>query len=596
MTSILTLRNITVSYGGPTILDRINFNIEHRERVCLVGRNGEGKTTLMKLIAGAIQADEGEIIFQQGVRIAYLTQEVPQNIKGKVFDVVAEGIIVSENWEVRHRIEAVISRLSLNKDDNFEVLSGGLKRRVLLAKALVLEPDILLLDEPTNHLDIDNIIWLENFLLNYKGVLLFVTHDRMFSEKLATRIIELDRGKLTSWECYYQTYLERKEMFLEAEAKQYAEFNKKLAQEERWIRQGIKARRTRNEGRVRKLEKLREVYCARRELSGKAQLQIQKAQYSGKRIIKAKNITYGYDDDNVIIKDFSTVILRGDKIGIIGANGSGKTTLLRLLLGKLKPQQGSVQHGTQLEIAYFDQLRSQLNEEKSLRDNVSEGSDHVTINGKTKHVMSYLQDFLFLAERAHMPVSALSGGERNRLLLAKLFIQPSNVLVLDEPTNDLDIETLELLEALLVEYSGTLLLVSHDRAFLNNIVTSTLVFEGEKVNEYIGGYNDWLRQRSSNILKKTLINKKPKKMIKQASSQRSGKLSYKDQRELKELPKRIEAFEVEQTHLHQLMTNPDFYKKEKDEIIKIQDRLKMLEKDLENAYKRWEELEATVHH
>ena len=506
---MIIFKNISVSYGGPLVLDHVNLQITRGERVCLIGKNGEGKSTLIRLINGDIKPDDGQIIFQQNLKITCLPQEIPRNITGKIFDIVAQDLF---NEVEKYKINAIMSKLSLNENDLFESLSGGLKRRVLLAKALALEPDILLLDEPTNHLDLDNIIWLENFLLRYNGTLLFVTHDQSFLQKLATRIIELDRGQLTNWKCDYQSYLQRKQKALVAQETQNAEFDKKLAQEENWIRQGVKARRTRDEGRVRKLKKMREERRARRELTGKANLQIQQNKYSGKLVIETQNISFCYDD-NCIIKKFSSTIMRNDKIGIIGPNGSGKTTLLRLLLGEIKPQQGSVHHGTQLEIAYFDQLRAQIDENKTLRDNVGGGSNNVIINGKTKHIIGYLQDFLFSPERANTPVKVLSGGERNRLLLAKLFLKQANVLVLDEPTNDLDIDTLNLLESLLVEYTGTVLLVSHDRTFLNNVVTSIIAFEDSgQINEYVGGYDDWLRQ------KKPIAGQSPKKQAIQKNS------------------------------------------------------------------------------
>ncbi|MFA6409453.1 MAG: ATP-binding cassette domain-containing protein [Gammaproteobacteria bacterium] len=574
---LITLKNITVSFGHPPLLNQISFQIEARERVCLVGRNGSGKSTVMKLIKGEIKPDDGEIAYERGVSIAELTQEVPQNISGKVSAVVAKGLPNVESWKQKHLIEEVLSRLNLNGAAEFENLSGGLKRRALLAKAIIAEPDLLLLDEPTNHLDIENILWLEQFFAKYNKTLLFVTHDRVFLEKIAARIIELDRGNLTNWNCDYRNYLERKQALLEAEEKENALFDKKLAEEERWIRQGIKARRTRNEGRVRELKQLRRERQERREQIGKVNLQLQQADKSGKIVIEAENVSYAYDNDKSIIKNFSTTILRGDKIGIIGPNGCGKTTLIQLLLGNLEPTSGQIKQGTQLQIAYFDQLRSQLNEEKTVRENVGGGSDSVTINGKEKHIIGYLQDFLFSPDRANSPVNQLSGGERNRLLLAKLFTKPSNVLVLDEPTNDLDIETLELLEDLLVEYPGTVLLVSHDRAFLNNIVTSTLVFErDDEISEYVGGYDDWLRQRPIPIEIKTEVEKPQKNQ---------------DRRALEKILKRIEKVEKEQENLHQIMADPAFYQKSKEEISNTQQQLSAVEKKLEILYQEWEALE-----
>lgn len=574
---LVTLRNITVSFGHPPLLNKISFQIEARERVCLVGRNGSGKSTLMKLIKGEIKPDDGEIAYERGISIAELTQEVPQNISGKVSSIIAEGLPNTEIWKQQHRVEEVLSRLNLNGSAEFENLSGGLKRRALLAKAIIAEPDLLLLDEPTNHLDIENIIWLEQFFARYNKTLLFVTHDRVFLQKIATRIIELDRGNLTNWECDYQSYLLRKSALLEAAEKENALFDKKLAEEERWIRQGIKARRTRNEGRVRELKQLRRERQERREQIGKVNLQLQQAEKSGKIVIEAENVSYAYDNNKPIIENFSTIILRGDKIGIIGPNGCGKTTLIQLLLGNLKPMGGHLKQGTQLQIAYFDQLRSQLNEDKTVRENVGGGSDSVTINGKEKHIIGYLQDFLFSPDRANSPVNQLSGGERNRLLLAKLFTKPSNVLVLDEPTNDLDIETLELLEDLLVEYPGTVLLVSHDRAFLNNIVTSTLVFEENgKFSEYVGGYDDWLRQRPA-------LQEAPKETAKPKNNQ--------DRRALEKILKQIEKAEKEQENLHQIMAVPAFYQKNKEEISSAQQQLSNVEKKLEVLYKDWERME-----
>lgn len=622
--ALLNLRNMQLNYGTNTLFNGVNLNLEKGERICLVGRNGAGKSTLLKVLTGEVAVDAGLIECQQGIRIARLEQEVPVNLVGKIYDVVAEGaaaylylkeyqqlsseletrdesalwdrlhelqhqLDTSQGWQLEQKVHTVISRLSLDASVDFAQLSGGLKRRVLLARALVQEPDILLLDEPTNHLDIDSISWLEEFLVRDGMTLLFITHDRMFLQKLATRIIELDRGRLLDFPGDFASYLQRKEAFLEAEARQEALFDKRLAQEEVWIRQGIKARRTRNEGRVRALEKMRENYQARRQQVGKVNIQLQEAERSGKLVIEAKQVGYAYNNQ-VIIKHFSTNIMLGDKIGIIGTNGAGKTTLLRLLLGDLQPQEGQVRQGTRLEIAYFDQLRSQLDDTKSVLENVGGGSDSVTINGKSKHIISYLQDFLFTPERARCPIGYLSGGERNRLLLAKLFTRPFNVLVMDEPTNDLDVETLELLEEILLEYPGTLLLVSHDRAFLNNVVTSTLVFEGNgKVAEYVGGYDDWLRQRPQ----PTELVKPEQEKVKTTSQAlaSSRKLSFKDKKELEELPKRLEQAETEQQGLLQQMAAPGFYKNSGEAITKANERLAELEQQIADLYKRWEELE-----
>ncbi|MFO7592769.1 MAG: ATP-binding cassette domain-containing protein [Pseudomonadota bacterium] len=629
--ALLTLRNVTLSFGGPPLLDGVDLQIEPGERLCLVGRNGTGKSTLMKLLNDELQSDSGEIIARQGLKVARLTQEVPRELSGEVFDVVADGLgeqgaLLAEyhhvsqqlasgdeklmgkleriqheleacdGWQLNQRVEAVITRLNLPAEAEFGELSGGLKRRVLLARELVREPDLLLLDEPTNHLDVAAIDWLEEFLLGWGGSLLFITHDRMFLQRLATRIIELDRGRLTSWPGDYETYLKRKAEALEAEAQQNALFDKRLAREEAWIRQGIKARRTRNEGRVRALKALREERRERRERTGKVKVEVTEAERSGKVVIEASNIGMAYEG-RTLFRDFSTAIMRGDRIGILGPNGSGKTTLLQVLLGKLTPQQGKVKLGTNLEIAYFDQHRAQLDEEASVLDNVAEGSDKVTINGKTKHVMGYLQDFLFSPDRARGPVRSLSGGERNRLLLAKLFTKPANLLVMDEPTNDLDVETLELLEELLLDYQGTLLLVSHDRAFINNVVTSTIAFEGQgRLNEYVGGYDDWLRQRKTVQVDSTteLKSSKSAQAVKEEKKEpkRQAKLSYKDQRELDALPKRIEELETEVETLHGEMAVPGFYQQDGAVIAEAKEKLERLEQALAVAFERWEELEA----
>ena len=492
----MSLRDVSLSFGGPKLLDRVNLQIERGDRLCLLGRNGEGKSSLLKLLVGEVAPDDGQVLRQQGLRVARLPQEVPTDRAGSVADEVAEGLAEPDHPSPvhDHRVDAVLSRMGLEADAHFADLSSGKKRRVLLARSLVSEPDILLLDEPTNHLDIDAIRWLEDFLIRYGGTLVFVTHDRVFLERLATRIIELDRGNLGDWACDYPTFLKRREDQLAAEARQNALFDKKLAQEEVWIRKGIQARRTRNEGRVRALKALREARTKRRERQGTARVQVQEAERSGTLVIEAKGVSFGYGD-RPVIRDLTTTILRGDKIGIVGPNGSGKTTLLRLLLGGLAPGKGTVRHGTNLEVAYFDQLKATLDDEKTVQENVSDGYDTIPINGQPRHVLGYLQDFLFAPDRARGLVKFLSGGERTRLLLARLFTKPSNVLVMDEPTNDLDVETLELLEGLVVDYPGTVLLVSHDRAFLNNVATGTLAVEADgAVKEYDGGYDDYLRQ------------------------------------------------------------------------------------------------------
>ncbi len=560
--ALISLQDVSLGFGGPRLFDEINLQIEQGEWVGLLGRNGMGKSTLLKLVNGDISPLSGTIARQQNLRVAYLPQEVPAGVEGKVFDIVASGLdspkkTDEHHWQGQLQVEQVISRMSLDAyvDTRFEVLSAGMKRRVMLARGLVKKPDLLLLDEPTNHLDIDSINWLEDFLKRWGGTLLFVTHDRVFLQKLTTRIIELDRGHLFDWDCSYTTFLERKEAMLSAEAEQNILFDKKLAQEEVWIRKGIEARRTRNEGRVRALKRLREQRLERRERPGKVKMQIQAEKRSGKLVIEVENVSYSYGNQT-IVSDFTTTIQRGDKVGIIGPNGSGKTTLLRLLLNELTPQTGSVEYGTNLEIAYFDQLRAQLDDSKSILDNVGQGRDTVTINGRTRNLMGYLEDFLFTRERVNAPISALSGGERNRLLLARLFARSANLLVLDEPTNDLDVETLEILEELLLEYDGTLLLVSHDRAFLNNIVTSTLAMDGNgKVTETVGGYDEWKRQADSRD-QSASDSAKPAATPQQESAPKDSsaprKLTYKEQRaleaqqrELAELPQRIESLEAE---------------------------------------------------
>ena len=626
----LTLRKIELGFGGANLLDGVDFGIERGEKVCLIGRNGAGKSTLMKVISRELAPDKGEFAAAPDFRVARLAQELPDGIQGKVFDVVASGLgVLSElvsgyhrlsaslhedvaesrlaaldriqqeleaagGWQVEQRVETVISRLSLPADTEFSELSGGLQRRVLLAAALVKEPDLLLLDEPTNHLDIEAIGWLEQFLAAYKGALLFVTHDRVFLQRLATRIIELDRGRLTDWPGDFTNYQRRKEEALQVEARDNRLFDKKLALEERWVRQGIKARRTRNEGRVRALKALREERRRRRDLEGSVNLSVQAAEKSGRLVVIAEHVDYAWAA-RPVVRDFSIRILRGDKIGVIGPNGAGKTTLLHLLLGRLPPDSGRIVTGSRVEVAYSDQLRAQLDEEKSVRDNVAGGSDRVVVNGQLKHVIGYLQDFLFSPERANSPVKALSGGERNRLMLARLFTRPANVLVLDEPTNDLDVETLELLEQRLVDYEGTLLLVSHDRAFLDNIVTSTLVFEGDgRISEYVGGYDDWLRQRPSSEATSASGSKKaePREPAAPKRKPRSGKLGYKDRRELEALPGLIEELEAQQERLQRQMQDPVLYQGEKSRITDVKGQLDRVQEELEQAYERWERLES----
>jgi len=618
---MIKLNNVSIAFGHLALLDKIALRIDNKERVCLIGRNGEGKSTLLKIISREINADQGQVEYQTGCRIALLSQEHEFKANNTVFHAVAKSLgtvgqlvetyhnlvqrlahnndedllaqletvqhrlEAEDGWHLEQRVETVLSKLKLPTEQKLGEMSGGWRRRVALAQVLVTEPDLLLLDEPTNHLDIDAITWLEEILLEFKGCLLFVSHDRRFMQRLATRIIELDRGKLTSYPGDYANYLRRKEASLAAENAQAAKFDKHLAQEEIWIRQGIKARRTRNEGRVRTLKKLREQRAQRREQIGKIRLNLDSGESSGRIVIEAEAISKNYQN-TPLIRDFSTLIMRGDRLGLIGPNGVGKTTLLKILLGELPPDSGTVKHGTKLSIAYFDQLRAQLDPEETVVDAIAQGQEMITINGHKKHVMSYLSDFLFAPARARSPVKSLSGGERNRLLLASLFTKPTNVLVLDEPTNDLDVETLELLEDLLSNYSGTLLLVSHDRHFLDNVVTSTIVFEGNgQIKEYVGGYQDWLKQRTVSPPPA------PRKAVK-LRPQKTRKLSYKEQRELADLPERIETLETEQEELQSMISQPDFYRGEADQINQSLARLKTLEAELQTAYERWETLEA----
>ncbi len=604
--AIITINDVSIRFRGPALLDDVSCQIEAGQRIGLLGRNGAGKTTLMKMICGNVQPDNGKIVFAPGITTSLLPQDVPQDVQGKIHQIVASGVTedatTAESNRGRLSVEQIISRMQLDPEAEFSSLSSGMKRRVLLAKALVNDPDVLMLDEPTNHLDLEAIHWLEQFLLKWRATLLFVTHDRMFLRKLATRILEIDRGRIFDWSCDYDTFLQRKEEQLNAEEKQNALFDKKLAQEEVWIRQGIKARRTRNEGRVRALKKLRETHADRRKEVGKVNLRIQEGQRSGNLVADVEDISFAYEE-RPIVENFSTAIFRGDKVGIIGPNGVGKTTLLKIILGQLKPQSGRVRTGTNLEIAYFDQLREQLDEEKTVQQNVGDGYDTVKIGDRQQHVIGYLQNFLFTPERCRTEVKFLSGGERNRILLAKLFAKVANTIVLDEPTNDLDAETLELLEARLVEFNGTVLMVSHDREFLNNVVTSTIVFEPDGVREYVGGYDDWLRQRPDlDPANKQKAAKKSKKAAKgstskpsennsEQSTQAKKKLSYKDQRELDALPAKIEDLETQVAALHSVMAEPDYYQKPKDELAAGQAKLQQLQEDLEAAYQRWQELE-----
>jgi ATP-binding cassette subfamily F protein uup len=628
---LLRLSNISIAYGTHALLKNADFQLDAGERVGLLGRNGEGKSTLMKIIAGNVLPDHGDIWRQPELRLAWLEQSPDLPDDATIYDAVAGGLgelgewitryhaltlsmdydddkalnemgdlqhkLESHNgWHFQQRVETTLNKLDLPGELKISDLSGGWKRRVALARALVIEPEVLLLDEPTNHLDFESITWLEEQMLNFQGAVLFVTHDRSFLQKLATRIVDLDRGNLVSWAGSYDDYLVRKAAALEDEANQNAEFDKKLADEEVWIRQGVKARRTRNEGRVRALEKLRNERAQRRLQQGTARLALEKGDASGKKVIEVDNICFGYGEKQ-IIKNFSALIQRGDKIGLIGANGAGKSTLLKLLLQQIEPNSGTVEQGTKLEIAYFDQLRDQLDPNLTVADTVADGNDFVEIAGNKRHVMSYLGDFLFAPARARSPVKSLSGGEKNRLLLARLFTKPANLIVMDEPTNDLDLETLELLEEKLVNYDGTLLLVSHDRAFLDNVVTSVFVLNGSgDVDEFVGGYTDWMsyvnqiEQTKSAIVAKK--NQEAPKQDKQAVKKK--RLSYKDQQELNDLPQMIDDLEVKQVALTLQISSSAFYKKEPLAIAKTLDELKSIETKLEQVYARWNDLEALM--
>ncbi len=585
---LLSAQNLCIQYGGPLLLDNASLFIESGERIALVGRNGEGKSTLMRILCGTEKPDSGSVNLQSGVRVGFLPQSVPRDMPGTVHDVVLAGVEAdADEWQAAQRAETVIARMGLDAAAAFGALSGGQKRRALLARALVQQPDILLLDEPTNHLDIDSIQWMESFLLRYRGALLFVTHDRAFLRRLATRIVELDRGRLKSWAHPYPRYLELRQQELEAEEKRNALFDKKLAQEETWIRQGVKARRTRSIGRVHALEKLRLERSKRREHVGSVTLQVQQSGQSGRKVITALDVSYAWGEHPVVDR-LTTQLMRGDKVGIIGPNGCGKTTLIRLLLRQLEPQSGTVEHGTNLEIAYFDQHREAIDDNRTVAQNVCGENDYVIFNGKKRHVISYLEDFLFPPERSRSAAKVLSGGERNRLLLARLFTRPFNVLVMDEPTNDLDADTLELLEDLLVEHEGTLLLVSHDREFINNVVTSTLVFEGDgRVSEYAGGYDDWLRQRPA-VAAAPAPASEPAPA---APKKPAPKLSNKLLRELELLPGRIEAMEKELKDLEQILADPAFFKKPVAEVRQATDRHELLQGEIEAAMARWAELE-----
>jgi ATP-binding cassette subfamily F protein uup len=620
---LASLRHISLAFGGPPLLSEASLQINKGERICLLGRNGSGKSTLLRLLAGELPPDSGIVDRRQGLRVASLPQDVPANLHGSIFAIIARAfgttgeqlsryrelsdkadhgeqglqhemagihhrLDESDGWKLQQRIELVMSHLDLSGETEVSTLSGGMARRVLLARALAAEPDILLLDEPTNHLDIASINWLEQFLLRMNLTLVFVTHDRSFLRALANRIIELDRGRLFDFSCDYDTFLLRKEDLLHNESQEWRRFDKKLAEEETWIRKGIKARRTRNEGRVRALKKMREERRERRERQGMARLGLSEAERSGKLVAQLEGVSFGYGL-NRLIDRFSTTVMRGDRIGIIGPNGAGKTTLLKLLLGKLAPQQGSVRLGTNLQILYFDQLREQLDPDKTVQQNLAGDQDTIVIGGQSRHVIGYLQDFLFTPDRARSPVRILSGGERNRLLLARLFTRPANVLVLDEPTNDLDLETLDLLEEQLAEFKGTIFLVSHDRDFLNRVVTSTIAFERDgRVAEYIGGYDDWLRQRPPTAGPAAGPAAPPKE---KPARQRPRKMSFKERQEFEALPQRIDALENEQAELHQRMADPSFYRESGDQVATAKARLAALENELEQAYVRWGALE-----
>lgn len=624
--SLLRFDELSLDFGELRILDKAEFSIEAGERVCLIGRNGAGKSTTLKLISGELEPDHGKIVRSSHLVVSELSQALPEAMDKPVRDIVRSGLAETEallrryeeqsqleldrdgmrelealharidshdGWHIEQRVDETISDLKLPAEKNMNELSGGWRRRVALAKALVQKPDLLLLDEPTNHLDIATIRWLEDRLYAWPGAVLFITHDRAFLQRLATRILEVDRTRLTSWPGDYDNYLNKKEKSLEVEEVANAKFDKKLAQEEVWIRQGIKARRTRNEGRARALVKMREERAERMKRGDQARIHIEEADQSGKKVIRARNVSYGYGNE-LLIENFSTKIVRGDRIGLIGNNGVGKTTLLRLLLGELEPQTGTLKHGTNLEIGYFDQLREKLELDKSVAYNVGEGRDYIKLNGKDRHIVGYLRGFLFSPKRAMTPVKALSGGERNRVILAKLFTRPANLLVLDEPTNDLDVETLEVLEDRLTEYTGTLIVVSHDREFLDNVVTSTIVFEDDgSIQEYVGGYSDWLRQgHELAITDNPLEAAERKRLVAERRKQNNAKkLSYKDQRELDQLPGEIEALEATIKELQKTIADPDFYSGEQDVIQAGLQALADKEAMLEQRVERWGELE-----
>ncbi len=591
----LALENIRIGYRGPMLLDDVSAQIEPGEKIGLLGRNGAGKTTLLKILVGDVVPDHGTVTLSPGTRVARLTQDVPADLQGTIKSVVLAGQAATDDpehhWQIEHAVDQTLSRMQLDAELPVETLSSGMKRRVLLARAIATKPDVLLLDEPTNHLDIESILWLEGFLRSWKQTVVFITHDRTFLQNLATRIWEIDRGKLFDWSCDYQTFLSRKEQAIAAEEKQNALFDKRLAEEEVWIRKGIKARRTRNEGRVRALKAMREQHRQRQTGEGKAKLNLQQAARSGALVCEVKDISFAYGDQP-IVQDFSTTIMRGDKIGIIGPNGAGKTTMLKLLLGQLAPDEGSIRLGTNLKVAYFDQLRDTLDPNLTVQENVGDGSDRIQIGDKTKHILGYLQDYLFTPERARTEVRFLSGGERNRALLAKLMMQPANVIVLDEPTNDLDSETLELLEEQLADFAGTLLMVSHDRSFLNHVVTSTIVFEDGGVKEYVGGYDDWQAAVARRTEAPPPVEKTAAKPLTTKSAAAGKKMSYKQKRELEQLPTRMEQLEAEIAKLHATMAVPDYYQQPGEQIAADAEKLASFQTQLDSAFLRWEELEA----
>jgi ATP-binding cassette subfamily F protein uup len=595
---LVSLDHVSLAYGHLPLLDDVSLYVEPGERICIIGRNGTGKSTLLQVLGGTVAPDAGRLWLQPRLRIGRLAQDALLVGEQSVVDVVSEGLgdLGDDEWQRESRVAQVLSRLSLTPDASVATLSGGWRRRVLLARALVGQPDLLLLDEPTNHLDIEAMTWLETFLIDYAGTVVFVSHDRVFLQRITTRIIELDRGQLTSWPGDYATFIRNKEAALASESVQQEKFDKRLAKEEAWLRQGIKARRTRDEGRVRALLAMRAERAERRNQIGNVNLQVETGERSGQLVLEATHVSKAFGD-NQVIADATVRVMRRDRIGLIGPNGSGKSTMLKLLLEELTPDRGEIRRGANVEIAYFDQQREQLDPERSVFDTIADGHDMVTVNGQSKHVHGYLRDFLFPPERALSPVKALSGGERNRLLLARLFTRPANLLVLDEPTNDLDIETLELLEALLVDWPGTLLLVSHDRAFIDHVVTSTLVFEGEgQVREYVGGYADWLRQRHQPAVAASAIDRSGSRgatpASKTATVSASRKPTFKEQQELRKLPEKIEAMERELAQLNAKVTAPEFYKESADAIHQQLSRVEVLQQAILDAYARWDELDS----